>query len=37
MFDLTSLLWIGLGAGALGIAFAEYAISYRKRAKADAS
>jgi hypothetical protein len=36
MFDLTVLLYIGLGAGALITAFVEYAISYRKRMKTEA-
>jgi hypothetical protein len=35
MIELSSLLWIGLGAGALLLAFGEYTVSYRKRIKAD--
>jgi hypothetical protein len=33
MFE--TILYIGLGAGALLFAFAEYTITYRKRVKAE--
>ncbi len=36
MFDLTSLLYIGLGTGALMFAFVEYAVLYRKRTETEA-
>jgi hypothetical protein len=36
MFDLSILLYIGLGAGSLTIAFADYALTYRKRRKTEA-
>ena len=32
MFDITSaLMWVTLGAGAFGLAFAEYRLSIKKR------
>lgn len=36
MIELASLLYIGLGAGALMLAFAEYAAAYRKRVEPEA-
>ena len=35
MFNPTILLWIGVGAAALVIAFLEYAISFKKRMKTE--
>jgi hypothetical protein len=37
MFDFTSaLMWVSLGAGSFGLAFAEYLFSSKKRTKAEA-
>ena len=35
MFDPTILLWMGVGAAALVIAFLDYAISFKKRMKPE--
>jgi hypothetical protein len=35
MFDITSLLLIGFGAGSLTLAFAKYATAYREKAKVE--
>jgi hypothetical protein len=35
MFDLTTLFWTGIGVTALTFAFLDYALSYKKRMKAE--
>ena len=37
MFDLTNLLLTGVGAAALGIAFLDYAVSFKKRMKTESN
>jgi hypothetical protein len=37
MFDITILLLTGVGAAALGIAFLDYAVSFKKRMKTESN